>query len=67
MCFFFQEKTKEEREAELIPKINEALTLGMNVIESAFEKLDVNEANSDSDDDDSPYKHDPILEAKVHT
>ncbi|ELT97183.1 hypothetical protein CAPTEDRAFT_196064 [Capitella teleta] len=57
-----KEKNKEEKEAELIPKINEALSLGLNVIESAFEKLDINDANSDSDDDDSPYKNDPILE-----
>ena len=38
----------------------------MSVIDTAFEKLDVDEANSDSDDDTgTPYKTDPILEPKV--
>ncbi len=66
LCFVSQEKTKEQREAELIPKISTAMRLGMSVIDSAFEKLDVDEANSDSDDDTgTPYKTDPILEPKV--
>ncbi len=38
----------------------------MNVIDTAFEKLDIDEANSDSDDEgESPYKTDPLLEPKV--
>lgn len=36
----------------------------MDVIEKAFEKLDTNIDNSDSEEDES-YKVDPILEAKV--
>ena len=38
----------------------------MSVIDTAFEKLDIDEANSDSEDEgDTPYKTDPILEPKV--
>ena len=61
----FQEKTREQRELELIPKVTEAISLGVNVIEDAFEKLDTNIDNSDSDDEDTSYRVDPILEAKV--
>ncbi|XP_052085774.1 WASH complex subunit 2-like isoform X2 [Mytilus californianus] len=60
-----QEKTREQREAELIPKVSEALQLGIKVTEDAFEALDSNVVNSDSeDDDDTNYRVDPILEAK---
>ncbi|CAH1772321.1 unnamed protein product, partial [Owenia fusiformis] len=60
-----KEKTREEKEAEIIPKISEAVGMGINVIENAFEKLDVNAGQSDSDeDDDNTYKTDPILEPK---
>lgn len=61
-----QEKTREQREAELIPKVSEALQLGIKVTEEAFEALDSNVVNSDSeDDDDTNYRVDPILEPKV--
>ncbi|CAG2227261.1 FAM21 [Mytilus edulis] len=61
-----QEKTREQREAELIPKVSEALQLGIKVTEEAFEALDSNVVNSDSeDDDDTNYRVDPILEAKL--
>ena len=44
------------------------MRLGMSVIDTAFEKLDIDEANSDSEDEgDTPYKTDPILEPKVST
>ncbi|ESO83145.1 hypothetical protein LOTGIDRAFT_133932 [Lottia gigantea] len=60
-----QEKTREEREAELIPKVTAALKYGVDVIDQAFEALDTNVANSDSEDDeDVNYRVDPILEAK---
>ena len=43
-----------------------AIALGVNVIEEAFEKLDTNIDNSDSEDEeDASYRVDPILEAKV--
>jgi hypothetical protein len=48
----------------LIPKVSEAIRLGVEVIEKAFEKLDTNIDNSDSEEDES-YHVDPILEAKV--
>ena len=39
----------------------------MSVIDTAFEKLDIDEANSDSEDEgETPYKTDPILEPKVN-
>ena len=61
-----QEKTREQREAELIPRVTEAIHLGLNVLDTAFEKLDIKEAVSDSDeDDDSPYRPEAPLEAKV--
>ena len=60
-----QEKTREEREAELIPRVKEALTLGINVIDEAFEQLDSHVADSDSEDDETAYRVDPLLEAKV--
>ena len=43
------------------------MSLGLNVIDTAFEKLDMNAANSDSDEDetDTGYRTDPILEPKV--
>lgn len=63
--FFLQEKTREQREAELIPKVSEAIRLGVDVIDKAFEKLDTNIDNSDTEDEDESYHVDPILEAKV--
>ena len=44
--------------------MSEAIKLGVDIIEKAFEKLDPNIDNSDSEDDES-YRVDPILEAKV--
>ncbi|KAK3588328.1 hypothetical protein CHS0354_016699 [Potamilus streckersoni] len=61
-----QEKTKEQREAELISKVTEAVKLGVEVIDQFFDKLDANVANSDSEEgeEDTAYKVDPIFEAK---
>ena len=44
--------------------MSEAIKLGVDVIEKAFEKLDTNIDNSDSEDEDD-YRVDPIFEAKV--
>eukprot|EP00057_Strongylocentrotus_purpuratus_P026229 XP_011680703.1 PREDICTED: WASH complex subunit FAM21-like [Strongylocentrotus purpuratus] len=58
-------KTREQREAEVIPRVIKALTLGINVLDTGFEHLDANAGNSDSEDEDPTYKAvDPILEAK---
>jgi len=35
------EKSREEKEAELVPKIAEAVKLGMAVLDSAYDKLEV--------------------------
>lgn len=60
-----KEKTREQREAELIPKVKEALGLGINVIDQAFEQLDSHVADSDSEEEETGYRTDPLLEAKV--
>ncbi|XP_041473372.1 WASH complex subunit 2-like isoform X11 [Lytechinus variegatus] len=58
-------KSREQREAEVIPRVIKALTLGINVLDTGFEHLDANAGNSDSEDEDPTYKAvDPILEAK---
>ncbi len=61
-----QTKTREQREAEVIPRVIKALNLGINVLDTAFEELDANAGNSDSDDEDATYKAvlEPILEPK---
>ncbi|KAI0228495.1 WASH complex subunit 2C [Lamellibrachia satsuma] len=58
------EKTKEERSAALIPRIKDAMALGLQVLDEAFEKIDVNEANSESEDEDAAYVTEAILEPK---
>ena len=61
-----QSKTREQREAEVIPRVTKALSLGINVLDTAFEQLDPHIGDSDSEDEDSTYKAvDPILEPKV--
>ncbi|XP_067278550.1 WASH complex subunit 2 isoform X2 [Pseudorasbora parva] len=59
-----QEKTREQKEAELIPKVQEAVNYGLQVLESAFEQLDIKAGNSDSEDEEALEKVEPILEAK---
>ncbi|KAK7901355.1 hypothetical protein WMY93_018124 [Mugilogobius chulae] len=59
-----QEKTREQKEAELIPKMQEAVTYGLKVLESAFEHLDIKAGNSDSEDEEVPDRVDAILEPK---
>jgi WASH complex subunit FAM21 len=61
-----KEKTKEQREEELIPRISMAIKLGISVIDSAFEKLDVTGGNSDSENEDnSGDRTETLLEPKV--
>jgi len=46
--------------------VREAVLLGLNVLDADFEKLDVDVANSDSDDDDAaPTKTPVMFERKV--
>ncbi|TTG62689.1 WASH complex subunit 2 [Bagarius yarrelli] len=59
-----QEKTREQKEAELIPKVQEAVNFGLKVLESAFEQLDVKVGNSDSEDEEAADRVEPILEPK---
>ncbi|XP_034537772.1 WASH complex subunit 2 isoform X2 [Notolabrus celidotus] len=59
-----QEKTREQKEAELIPKMHAAVNYGLSVLESAFEHLDIKAGNSDSEDDDLTDRVEAILEPK---
>ncbi|XP_053307277.1 WASH complex subunit 2A-like isoform X2 [Spea bombifrons] len=59
-----QEKSREQKEAELIPKIQEAVNYGLQVLESAFEQLDIKAGNSDSEEEDVNGRVDLILEPK---
>ncbi|XP_056350632.1 LOW QUALITY PROTEIN: WASH complex subunit 2A-like [Oenanthe melanoleuca] len=59
-----QEKTREQKEADLIPKIQEAVNYGLQVLDSAFEQLDIKAGNSDSEEEESNEKMELILEPK---
>uniref|UniRef100_A0A1A8EQP7 Family with sequence similarity 21, member C n=1 Tax=Nothobranchius korthausae TaxID=1143690 RepID=A0A1A8EQP7_9TELE len=59
-----KEKTREQKEAELIPKMQEAVNYGLKVLESAFEHLDIKAGNSDSEDEDISEEMELILEPK---
>ncbi|KAM3913703.1 WASH complex subunit 2-like isoform 2-T2 [Leptodactylus fuscus] len=59
-----QEKTREQKEVELIPKIQEAVNYGLQVLETAFEQLDIKAGNSDSEDEEVNERVDLILEPK---
>jgi len=48
-----QTVSQEEREAELVRRVREAVSLGLDVLDADFDKLDVDVANSDSDADDA--------------
>ncbi|KAM6446274.1 WASH complex subunit 2C isoform 3-T3 [Liasis olivaceus] len=58
-----QEKTREQKEADLIPKIQEAINFGLQVLDSAFEQLDIKAGNSDSEEETNE-KLELILEPK---
>lgn len=62
------QKTKEQREAEMIPRVTQALDLGLSVLDQAFHKVQVEET-SDSEEDEcrveelepkDPYEHRPL-------
>ncbi|XP_034754306.1 WASH complex subunit 2 isoform X2 [Etheostoma cragini] len=59
-----QEKTREQKEAEMIPKMQEAVNHGLKVLESAFEHLDIKAGNSDSEDEEVTDRVEAILEPK---
>lgn len=66
-CFPLKEKTREQKEAELIPKMQEAVNYGLRVLESAFEHLDIKAGNSDSEDEEVTDRVEAILEPKVRS
>ncbi|KAM9379974.1 LOW QUALITY PROTEIN: WASH complex subunit 2-like [Phaethornis superciliosus] len=59
-----QEKTREQKEADLIPKIQEAVNYGLQVLDSAFEQLDIKAGNSDSEEEEINERMELILEPK---
>ncbi|XP_062939675.1 WASH complex subunit 2C-like isoform X3 [Cynocephalus volans] len=59
-----QEKTREQKEVDLIPKVQEAVNYGLQVLDSAFEQLDIKAGNSDSEDEDANERVELILEPK---
>nr|XP_033797207.1 WASH complex subunit 2C-like isoform X2 [Geotrypetes seraphini] len=59
-----QEKTREQKEAELIPKIQEAVNYGLQVLDTAFEQLDIKAGNSDSEEEERNERIELILEPK---
>lgn len=59
-----QEKTREQKEVDLIPKVQEAVNYGLQVLDSAFEQLDIKAGNSDSEEDDVNERVELILEPK---
>ncbi|EHB00434.1 Protein FAM21C [Heterocephalus glaber] len=59
-----QEKTREQKEVDLIPKVQEAVNYGLQVLDSAFEQLDIKAGNSDSEEDDINERVELILEPK---
>ncbi|XP_031679636.1 WASH complex subunit 2C isoform X5 [Oncorhynchus kisutch] len=59
-----EQKTREQKEAQLIPKVQEAVNYGLMVLDSAFEQLDIKAGNSDSEDEEATDRVEPILEAK---
>lgn len=52
---------------DLIPKVREAVNYGLQVLDSAFEQLDIKAGNSDSEEDDANERVELILEPKVQT
>ncbi|XP_055758830.1 WASH complex subunit 2-like isoform X2 [Salvelinus fontinalis] len=58
------EQTHEQKEAQLIPKVQEAVNYGLMVLDSAFEQLDSKAVNSDSEDEEATDRVEPILEPK---
>ncbi|XP_067123096.1 WASH complex subunit 2-like isoform X3 [Centruroides vittatus] len=58
-----EEQTKEQREAEIIPQITAALSLGLEVIENAFDKVELQQ-DSDSEDEGRTTHGESILEPK---
>uniref|UniRef100_A0A8C9CX71 WASH complex subunit 2C-like n=1 Tax=Phocoena sinus TaxID=42100 RepID=A0A8C9CX71_PHOSS len=62
--FIENEKTREQKEVDLIPKVQEAVNYGLQVLDSAFEQLDIKAGNSDSEEDDANERVELILEPK---
>ena len=64
-CFVgLQEKSREQREAELIPKVKEAIQCGLAVVDTMFEEIRV-DIGADSDSDDDVTQGESILRVKV--
>ncbi|KAJ3610416.1 hypothetical protein NHX12_022508 [Muraenolepis orangiensis] len=59
------EQSREQKEAALIPKMQEAVNYGLRVLDSAFEQLDIKAGNSDSEEEEEASDRlEAILEPK---
>ncbi|XP_035207398.1 WASH complex subunit 2-like isoform X2 [Stegodyphus dumicola] len=58
------EKTKEQKEAEMLPKIIKAVELGLSVLDQAFDKINVNEISDSEDEEELSSEGRTILEPK---
>jgi WASH complex subunit FAM21 len=60
------EKTREQIEAEVIPRITSALQFGLDVLENAFDKIEVaeDERSSDEEGEGRAQSAEPLLEPK---
>ncbi|KAI5937461.1 WASH complex subunit 2A [Manis javanica] len=63
--FIENEKTREQKEVDLIPKVQEGVNYGLQVLDSTFEQLDIKAGNSDSEEDDANERVELILEPKL--
>jgi len=61
-----QELSKEERDTVLISRIKEAVGLGLGVLDSDYDRIDINVDNSDSEDESPAVKSANVMfESKV--
>lgn len=56
ICFWFQEKPKENIESLIVNRLTEAIKNGIQVLDTKFETIEVSASDSDDDEDNSPHR-----------
>lgn len=56
LCFWFQEKPKENIESVIVNRLTEAIKNGIQVLDTKFETIEVSASDSDDDEDNSPHR-----------
>lgn len=56
ICFWFQEKPKENIESVIVNRLTEAIKNGIQVLDTKFETIEVSASDSDDDEDNSPHR-----------